>query len=338
MFKDAQQYLTSYNLARQSDIVFSEILSNEQYEKIGIENYHIITKDNNLVFYRNNSFEINENDVLFVNTMTIKHLFHHLNKLNNLKNIKLITHQTDISIDKKLFSIKPKCVSEWYSPNISYAHPALKVIPLGVANNYSKKNLLINDLMTTTKKKEKREKLYLNFVESTNRSKRANIYDYFRTKKWVVVDDPILSLGEYKERLNDHKFILCPPGNGVDTHRVWESLYLGSIPVVEKNIVNQQYSGLPIITYNKLEELTFEYLDYESSKLKENFDLLTIDKWWEILKDKTINNSASISVKIEPSKLSNFYYDIMNSLSRKRESYLKKLNYRYLQIKRIIKF
>jgi hypothetical protein len=338
MLKDTQQYLTSYNLARQSDVVFSEILSYEQFKKIGTENYHILTKNDDLVFYRNNSFEINENDVLFVNSMTIKHLFHHLNKLDNLKNIKLITHQTDISIDKKLFSIKPKCVSEWYSPNISYAHPALKVIPLGIANNYSKKNLLINDLMTITKKKEKKEKLYLNFVESTNRSKRVNIYDYFRTKKWVVVDDPILSLGEYKERLNDHKFILCPPGNGVDTHRVWESLYLGSIPVVEKNIVNQQYAGLPIITYTKLEELTFEYLDYESSKLKENFDLLTIDKWWEILKDKTINNSASVSVKIEPSKLSNFYHDIMNSLSRKRESYLKKLNYRYLQIKRIVKF
>jgi hypothetical protein len=338
MLKDSKQYLTSYNLARRSDVVFSEILSNEQYKEIGIENCHIIAKNNDLVFYRNNSFEINENDVLFVNTMNIKHLFYHLNKITNLKNIKLITHQTDISIDEKLFSSKPKCVSEWYSPNISYVHPALKVIPLGIANNYSKKNLLVNDLMTITKKEEKREKMYLNFVESTNRSKRADIYDYFRTKKWVVVDDPILSLGEYKERLNNHKFILCPPGNGVDTHRVWESLYLGSIPVVEKNIVNQQYAGLPIITYNRLEELTFEYLNYESSKLKKNFDLLTIDKWCEILKHKTINNSTSVSVKIEPSKLSNFYYDKMNSLSRKRESYFKKLNYRYLQIKRIVKF
>ena len=147
-----------------------------------------------------------------------------------------------------------------------------------------------------------------------------------------------MSLREYKERLNSHKFILCPPGNGVDTHRVWESLYLGSIPVVEKNTVNQKYAGLPIITYNNLEELTFEYLNYESSKLKGNFDLLTIDKWYEILKDKTINNSASFSVKIDPSRLSNFYYDMMNSLFRKIESYFKKLNYRYLQIKKIVKF
>ena len=338
MLKDTQQYLTSYNLARRSDIVFSEILSNEQYKKLGIENCDILSKNNDLVFYRSNSFEINENDVLFVNTMTIKHLFHHLNKITKLKNIKLITHQTDISIDEKLFLSKPKCVSEWYSPNISYAHPALKVIPLGIANNYSKKNLLVKDLMTVTKKEEKKEKLYLNFVESTNRSKRADIYDYFRAKKWVVIDDPILSLGEYKERLNSHKFILCPPGNGVDTHRVWESLYLGSIPVVEKNTVYQKYAGLPIITYNNLEELTFEYLNYESSKLKGNFDLLTIDKWYEILKDKTINNSASFSVKIDSSGLSNLYYDMMNSLFRKIETYFKKLNYRYLQIKKIVKF
>ena len=163
MLKDSQQYLTSYNLARRSDIVFSEILSNEQYKKLGIENCDILSKNNDLVFYRSNSFEINENDVLFVNTMTIKHLFHHLNKITNLKNIKLITHQTDISIDEKLFLSKPKCVSEWYSPNISYAHPALKVIPLGIANNYSEKNLLVKDLMTVTKKEEKKRKIIFKF-------------------------------------------------------------------------------------------------------------------------------------------------------------------------------
>ena len=31
-------------------------------------------------------------------------------------------------------------------------------------------------------------------------------------------------------------FIISPPGNGIDTHRVWETIYAGSYPVVEKNL------------------------------------------------------------------------------------------------------
>jgi hypothetical protein len=29
-----------------------------------------------------------------------------------------------------------------------------------------------------------------------------------------------------------YKYVICPRGNGIDTHRVWEALYLGVVPVV----------------------------------------------------------------------------------------------------------
>lgn len=32
-----------------------------------------------------------------------------------------------------------------------------------------------------------------------------------------------------------YKFVACPRGNGVDTHRIWEVLYRGSIPIVKKS-------------------------------------------------------------------------------------------------------
>lgn len=41
-----------------------------------------------------------------------------------------------------------------------------------------------------------------------------------------------LSLQEYSRNLHDYSFVLCPEGNGVDTHRVWETLYAGSTPII----------------------------------------------------------------------------------------------------------
>jgi len=40
---------------------------------------------------------------------------------------------------------------------------------------------------------------------------------------------------EYLSELSEHYFCLCPRGNGLDSHRFWESLYLGVIPVIVNN-------------------------------------------------------------------------------------------------------
>jgi hypothetical protein len=46
-------------------------------------------------------------------------------------------------------------------------------------------------------------------------------------------------------RLNDYEFCICPEGNGADTHRLWECLYLKVVPIV----VNSQFTKL-LIKYN----------------------------------------------------------------------------------------
>ena len=44
-----------------------------------------------------------------------------------------------------------------------------------------------------------------------------------------------LNLADYSKALHSHKYVLCPEGNGVDTHRLWEALYAGSVPIVSRN-------------------------------------------------------------------------------------------------------
>jgi hypothetical protein len=61
------------------------------------------------------------------------------------------------------------------------------------------------------------------------------------------------------------RFIPCPAGNGLDTHRVWEAIYLGAVPV----IIESEFCGdatWPVIVVKNWSELL--------EKSKEELDLL----------------------------------------------------------------
>ena len=45
-----------------------------------------------------------------------------------------------------------------------------------------------------------------------------------------------ISPERYSRLVQDFKLIACPRGNGIDTHRFWETLYRGSIPIVKDSV------------------------------------------------------------------------------------------------------
>ena len=93
--------MNSYNFARSCDIVYSEVISHENFKNLAIEDYKVIFEDE-VKFYKLNSISVKENDVVFCNTYMLESLFKLLKKVN-LQNIKLVTHQTDLSITKDIF-------------------------------------------------------------------------------------------------------------------------------------------------------------------------------------------------------------------------------------------
>ena len=61
-------------------------------------------------------------------------------------------------------------------------------------------------------------------------------------------------------------FVICPPGNGIDTHRFWEALYLKTIPIIEKNEISRflKKAGFPILLLDKWTDLS----KFNEEKLK----------------------------------------------------------------------
>jgi len=133
--------------------------------------------------------------------------------------------------------------------------------------------------------------LYVNHRIETYPRDRKWIYDYFETNEWCSVDKPNLTLKEYKAQLDNHKFILCPRGNGIDTHRLWESIYHGIIPIVENNIYCKCLSDLPVVIVESFKEVNEEFLNKkleEFSNKTFNMDKLKVSWWIESIRNNTL--------------------------------------------------
>lgn len=259
-------FLSGYNFARRSDVVFSETIPENGTHKTYIVDY----------------FEINDSNIIFCKTDNVINLFEILKYECELKNIKLITHESDYEINQKLFELKPQCISKWYSTNVNYSNENLIPIPLGIANDYCPITLKYEQIIETTKINHSKKLLYINHRNNTNPKKRQWIYDYFKTNEWCSVDQPNLSLDDYIHQLNSHHFILCPNGNGIDTHRLWESLYCGITPIVEDNIHANCLTDLPILKVNSFKDVTKDLLVStlkQMHKTKYNYDKLKVS-WW----------------------------------------------------------
>lgn len=77
-----------------------------------------------------------------------------------------------------------------------------------------------------------------------------------------------------------HRFVAVPRGNGVDTHRLWESLYRGSIPIVLENEWSGSLVklGLPILMIQEWSNDSL--LDAMKSCSFETFDPRDLDALW----------------------------------------------------------
>ena len=279
-----QEFLNGQNFSKIADVIFAINVPNKNLSEFNIDDYKIISENSEFTGLKLKNLEIKNGDTVFCNSSYLSLFFKYLERLNKITSITLITSQSDFSVTKKVFINKPESVTRWFAVNVAYKDSCLIPIPLGLANNYSPKNVRINDLVNFKFEKVKKvNKLYVNLRKSTNYKERENIENIFRNKEWVVIKEPNLSIDDYISDLNKYKFIFCPWGNGFDTHRIWEALYCGSIPIT-KSHVGLSFGSLPIISFENFNNLSIEKLITESNKKDYNFEPLNLKYWNQLIK------------------------------------------------------
>jgi hypothetical protein len=90
------------------------------------------------------------------------------------------------------------------------------------------------------------------------------------------------------ENITNYAFVLSPFGNGMDCHRTWEALCLGSIPIVKAPYFTKLFEDLPVLIVNDWREVTEELLNstIQNFKNKEfNYNKLKLSYWVSKIKN-----------------------------------------------------
>lgn len=176
-----------------------------------------------------------------------------------------------------IYSIKrsdiPKGLKAWYSTNVNLKNPSFgdgKVIecaPIGVYEGYHDNGVPTGDLERRIAAPTDKEFLCLMNFAINGRRERFELHQAARSCNWIVsYENTKLS---YQNVLNDigyAKFVVCPISNGLETSRIWESIYLGAVPILIRSNWSESFSELPILQLNSWNELSKEFLEEKWQK------------------------------------------------------------------------
>lgn len=228
--------------------------------------------------------EIKNYKRIFVYSHDLKKFF---NKFyNELQDgITLLSHNSDYPITEEFLPyLEGNKIKKWFCQNRYINHPKLFSLPIGVANSQWKHGNQNTIQDTISKCLPKKFLIYKNFDKSTNIQKRSAI-DQITQLNGIPMDYN-RPYNEYLEIVAQSIFVISPPGNGVDCHRIWECLSLNAIPIVERHTCFNQFEHLPILFIDKWEEVNNKYVLDRISIIKQFVNPikeLSLDYWKELI-------------------------------------------------------
>ena len=183
----------------------------------------------------------------------------------------------------------------------------LTLLPIGIANSmWTHGNLLeLYSVMAETYKIKKKNNIYVNINPNTFYYRKI-LLDKINEKNNFKLSSgkPYI---DYLKELSSHYFCLCLRGNGIDTHRFWESLYLGVIPVI---INNNETKSVNFIEY--LKRLKVPFYEIKNEDLDIMFTKYTNEFFNESLYKSIIKNCGDSIYNIDSLKLDFYEYNEEN--------------------------
>ena len=259
-------------------------------------------------------------EIVFCKTEYLNIEFDRISKLNH--KVILLTGNSDYPIIDWHVENAPKNLIKLYGQNVLCDDPRFIPVPMGLENSvvarrgikhgilHDKSRTLQDLLLTYTEQKLDasiaKDFIYSNFSIHTNPIHRQEVQNYIEDIPHIN-SFPRKSVSDFHEDILSHKITLCPVGNGLDTHRLWEVIYLNRVPLVIKSeqnarqgfcgdlpnyknysIYDKLYKELPIILLDELEQLKDVNLInslYEQAKTK--CDQMAYFSYW---KDVILSN------------------------------------------------
>ena len=193
----------------------------------------------------------------------------------------LITNNSDLDVNESYEWIaNDPLLIKWYAQNLNFSHPKVLGCPLGIVNykngiDVSRCGNPFTFDRIRRAENEKQTLIYSNFSIRTNPVARAKCLEVSKSPPQEVV-----SYETYLQDLSKSYFCLAPEGVGIDTHRLWESLYLKTIPIITKNqmVEGGMYQGLPMVILDSWDDFDIGFFsEARYLEIWDNFDITTLN-------------------------------------------------------------
>ena len=182
---------------------------------------------------------LKDNDKVFVKTDHIRH-FLQIFLCVSTKHIFLITGESDFVLPYTFFNpelfesiLSDDRILKLFASNCAYKHRKIIHLPIGLCGDNLEHFQKIVDEGYVEKTLDEpffaMGTTYTYENISYTQPSRALCQQLFCHEK----EFNKLNIDDYVQKMNKCKFVLCPVGHGPDTHRLWESIVLGCIPIVE---------------------------------------------------------------------------------------------------------
>jgi len=186
----------------------------------------------------------------------------------------IFTAFEDTPLDEFIEGKIPDNVISINATNAVYLNKKINPMPHGIERKmhmgYNHHEILINNIKNNT---PAQKLLYVNHREDTGT--RKSLREMF--SGWATIS-PKVDYSTFLTGIREHKFVLCPSGNGIGSARNWETLYLKRVPVLEWHPYKEKvFKGFPVLFVNNYSEITKELLE-NNIHLYEEAQNINMDK------------------------------------------------------------
>ncbi len=178
--------------------------------------------------------------------------------LRDEKNFVIFTAFEDTPLDANIPPRIPENVLAIYAANAVIFGDKIHPFPHGIERimhpGYDHHDILTREMETHVSPTK-----LLFVAHRTDTGNRASIGAIFQDKEWATVTH--LPYQQYLAGIKNHKFVLCPSGNGIESARNWETLYMRRVPIFKDHpYLREMFKDFPALFVNEWEEVTEELL------------------------------------------------------------------------------
>ena len=199
----------------------------------------------------------------------------------------LILGNSDRDFTQPIYGL-PSSIRKVFCQNLMFVDSRYHVLPIGIENLRLAQNGKTDLFRSEYFDKIKQNKILVGPFGLTH-SERDELLSVDFDHPLIENYSSRISPSKYAQLSSSFRFVAVPRGNGMDTHRFWETLYRGGIPIVKKSLWSKQIGalGFPIVEIESWDhEVLVQTLGgYPPASFDRTLPILWWPWWEKLIKD-----------------------------------------------------